>query len=294
APDDPRGIADRDATVGKVAGHHRAGTDDDVLADRRARQHDRSVPEPRAVADHDGPRRRELTPDRRFGVEVPVVGVGDVHVMAGEDVVADHDALLAHDRRALADQRVVADRHHLGVTEVLLRRHTGRQARVRSEHRSLADADVALAEERGDREADRAPRTEAPEATGPRTRRADRAPLGESIPEALDDVAGQGSQPVVELAPSGGPITTTRSPSASDTGSDFGGFTRTIGRSPSSPNFRYPSATSPRSRAAATIWEKGTRPSSRTYQRAGLIPIAESTASNRSAKIASSSGFSAS
>src|SRR5207249_510014 len=115
--------------------------------------------------------------------------------------IADDDALLPHDCRALPDQGVAADRDDLGVTQLVRRRHTGREARIRAEQRPFADADVALAEQRGDREADRASGAEAAEATSARARGTDRAPIGEPLPHALDDVAGETAQPFVELRP---------------------------------------------------------------------------------------------
>ena len=85
------GLPDRDRVVREVAGHDRAGADDDVPADRDAAEHDRAVTEPRPDADAHRARRRELPADRLVGILVAVVGVGDVHVMTGPHVVADLD-----------------------------------------------------------------------------------------------------------------------------------------------------------------------------------------------------------
>ena len=73
-------------------------------------QHDRAVAEPAAVADRDRLVLPHLGPDRQVEVFVAVVLIGDVHVVAGPDVVADLDALVADDADALAERAAITDR----------------------------------------------------------------------------------------------------------------------------------------------------------------------------------------
>ena len=106
--------------VREVAGHDRAGADDDVAADGGSGQHDRAVAEPRSGADRHRPGRRELLADREVDIRVPVVGVGHVDVVAGEHVVADLDRLVRDDPAPPPDQATVTDRHDRRVVEHMI------------------------------------------------------------------------------------------------------------------------------------------------------------------------------
>ena len=72
-------------------------------------------------------------PIGRSTILVAVVLVGDVHVVAGPDVVADLDALVADDADALAERAAVADRDDRIAAQVGLRRHARADARERSD-----------------------------------------------------------------------------------------------------------------------------------------------------------------
>ena len=103
--DDPRRVPDRDAEVRDLAGHHRAGADHRVLPDR-ARRAARScrgrATRRRAITTGRGA--GELQPGGQRHVLVAVVGVGDVHVVAGPHVVADRDRRVPDDAAPLADE----------------------------------------------------------------------------------------------------------------------------------------------------------------------------------------------
>ena len=79
---------------------------------REPGKHDRTVAEPRTVADAHRLVRPHLHADRQVDIFVAVVLVGHVHVVPGPDVVADVDALVADDADALAEHAPVADRDH--------------------------------------------------------------------------------------------------------------------------------------------------------------------------------------
>ena len=139
--DDAGGHARDHGVIGYLdAGHDRARRDHHVLADARAGQHDRAVPEPAATADRDRLVLPHLRPDRQVEILVAVVLVGDVHVVTGPDVVADLDAFVADDPDPLAERAPVADRDHRIAPEAGLRRHARargwRADRSRSRRRS--------------------------------------------------------------------------------------------------------------------------------------------------------------
>ena len=67
SPDHPRRVADGDDVGREVLGHHRAGADHGVLADRDARADDGAAAEPHVVADGDRLRRLPLLPARLPG-----------------------------------------------------------------------------------------------------------------------------------------------------------------------------------------------------------------------------------
>ena len=192
--DDPRRVAHRDTEVGQHPGDDRPGTHDDMTSDRGAREHDGAVPEPARVADRDRTRRGELLTRRHVDIDVPVVGVGDVHVVAGEHVVADHDTLVRHDPAPAPDQAPVTEANDLDVAELVARGHPRRQGDVRTDHGRRADRDVPLAVERGDREADRAARAERPEALRSSAPVTDDGPTPCALPRSADRRAGDAAE----------------------------------------------------------------------------------------------------
>ena len=193
AADDARRVPDRDRVVRQVARHDRSRAHDDVPADRDAGDHDGAVAEPRRVPDAHRAGRRELPADRDVHVLVAVVGVGDVHVVAGPHVVAEHDRLVADDARALPDQAAIADLHH-GMVADVERRHPRRQRHVGPEQAPGTDVDRTLAEQRRHREADHGVVAERAEPARPAAARPDRShPLG-ALPRLLEDVAGEVAQ----------------------------------------------------------------------------------------------------
>src|SRR5262249_58667545 len=109
ATDATRRFADAHGVVGQVAGDARARADDHVLADVGTAEDECAVTQPRAGADAHRARRRELPADGLVAIRVAVVGVGDVHVVAGPHVVADLDAPVADDATPLPDHAAVAD-----------------------------------------------------------------------------------------------------------------------------------------------------------------------------------------
>ena len=122
--------------------------------------------QPRATPHTHRSRRRELLTDRQRRVFVTVVGVGDVHVVAGEHVVADLHRVMGDDAAALADQHAVTDGDHRRVPDVVAGHDARRQRAVRTDDAPLAQLDVLLAVERSDGEADRGAVAEPPERPG--------------------------------------------------------------------------------------------------------------------------------
>src|SRR4051794_29639005 len=84
--------------------------------------------------------------------------------MTGPDVVADVDRQVTDDPAALADEAPVADPHHRLRQAFLSRHHPRGQRDLWTDHRSLADVDVALVQDRVGRKADDAVRPESAEA----------------------------------------------------------------------------------------------------------------------------------
>ncbi len=178
----PRRVAHRHREVGDRAGDHRSGADHHVAADVRTRQHDRTVPQPGARADRDRTRWRELTTDRFVDIFVAMVGIGDVHVMAGEDVVADLDRVVRDDPGALPEEHAVADAHARRRIDHVAGRDTCRKRDPRAEDATATDVDVLLAEQCSERERDHRELAEAAEAASARTARTDRREVGELVP----------------------------------------------------------------------------------------------------------------
>src|SRR5205807_1551089 len=187
ATNDARRVADGDRVVGKVARDDGTGTYDDVLTDRGAPEDERAVAQPRPRADAHRARRGELTADRLLGIDVPVVGVRDVHVMSGPHVVADLDALVADDATPLPDHAAVSDADD-GAVEHLFRRHTRRERGVRPDDAALADVDRAFAEQRRHRKADRAALAEMREPARAPVTRPDGADVDCERPSRLHEI----------------------------------------------------------------------------------------------------------
>ena len=196
--DDPRGVADRDAERRQRARDHGAGAHDDVLPDRRARQHHRAVPEPRARPDAHGAGCRELLADRERDVFVAVVGVGDVDVMAGEHVVADLDREVPDDAAPLPDEAPVADGDDGNVIGDVPGHDARGERRVRTDDAVGPELDVLLAVQRGDRHADRRALAERAEPAGPRAPRADGRAAHEALPSHEQGVVGSETRGVEE------------------------------------------------------------------------------------------------
>src|SRR5438445_11517622 len=101
--------------------------------------------EPRPGPDRDRSRLAELESDRNERVGIAVIRVRDVHLMTGEHVVADLDRLVGDDATPTPDQAAITDADEDFGAEVLLRRHGGREAEVRSAPGALPEHDVPFA-----------------------------------------------------------------------------------------------------------------------------------------------------
>jgi acetyltransferase-like isoleucine patch superfamily enzyme len=137
----------------------------------------------------DGALGHDLARDGQVEVFVAVVLVGDVHVVAGPDVVADLDALVADDADALAERTPVADRDDRVAAHAHLRRHARADARERADRRARTDLDALLAEHDRLRERDHRSVPEACEPASTTVPGADRAEPDRAVPRGVDHVA---------------------------------------------------------------------------------------------------------
>src|SRR5262245_41013321 len=165
-----------------------------MLADARAGQDDRAVPEPGAVADGHGFVGPHLHADRQVDVFVTVVLVGDVDVVAGPDVVADLDPFVADDADALAEHAAVTDRDHGISDQSRLCGHAGADAGERADRRAFTDRNAAFAVDHGRRERDETSVAEPVEPLRASMPRAERAVTHHTFPRSLHDLAGESAQ----------------------------------------------------------------------------------------------------
>src|SRR5437763_10999177 len=157
--------------------------------------------EPRPGPDRDRSRLAELESDRNERVGIAVIRVRDVHVMTGEHVIADIDGLVGDDATPPPDQAAITDADEDFGAEVLLRRHAGREAEVRSDHGALPDHDVPFAVEGRDRKTDGAAGAEGRELAGPPAARPHRPQALRLHTRRLQHVARDSPELVTEAHP---------------------------------------------------------------------------------------------
>ena len=150
-------------------------------------------------------------------VLVAVVGVGDVHVVAGEHVVADLDRRVRDDPRAASEEHAVPDAHaRVEGRDVVARCHAGRQRARRPDDAAVADVDVLLAVDRGHGEADHRSLAEAGGSAAPGRSRSGSTARSENrshadAPDVARERAGAASE--VEVTPKRNPRRASRNAS---------------------------------------------------------------------------------
>lgn len=114
--------------------------------------------------------------------------IGDVHVMAGPDIVADLDCKMSNNPTAAPDQAAITDFHHRVGHTFLTRNHAGCQRNVGADHRSGTDLNVTLVHDRVRRKANHAALSKRAESTATLGVRADRRPQQRRLSAAVNQL----------------------------------------------------------------------------------------------------------
>jgi hypothetical protein len=173
--------------IRKGASHHRSGTNDHVLPERRSREDDHPGADPTTAADDHRNVVGPLGVHDLIGILIAVVLVGYVDVRARVDVITDVHLEVTDDVAPSSDHAAVADPHDGIGDHVLARYHAGRDADVGSDQRVPSQVDPAFTEDRTRWEGEAATGAESPEAGCQAIVRPGGAVPGRPLPACMDE-----------------------------------------------------------------------------------------------------------
>lgn len=142
--------------------------------------------DPRSRADRYFALWHRLNRDGKVHVFVPVILVGDVHIVTRPHIISDADREMSDDSTSLADQTPVSNFHDTVCEADLSWDHSRRQRAMWSDHGVSSDVNVPLIEDRVRGEADDAVLSKTSERATQPTSRADGTCLHSDRPPSMN------------------------------------------------------------------------------------------------------------